>query len=292
MRQREQDVRRWAGQAWPERDWRLAELRHGAFHEVLVLPGGPVARLTEGLGHQERAQKEAEVMSIVAGLPLPVAVPRPLAAPVSVGGRSGQLTSLVTGRPVRDAPWSQVRDQLTGLLTAFGQVSEPQLACRLPVPRAWCGGTSWPDLVHELLVPRLPLHARAPAARVVADVLQVEALAEPHLVHGDVGLHNLLWSGDSVTGLIDVDGASWADPAIDVAPLVGTFGVLALAKDVAPEVLQRAMHHRATLPLQVAAAADLAGRAPLRDHALANFARRQAEGTLHDPSGAGPAPRA
>ena len=55
-----------------------------------------------------------------------------------------------------------------------------------------------------------------------------------------------------------------------------------------PDEIRRAMLHRATLPLQVAAAAHLAGLGSLRNHALGNFERRAVEGTLFDPSGERP----
>jgi hypothetical protein len=48
------------------------------------------------------------------------------------------------------------------------------------------------------------------------------------------------------------------------------------------------MRHRASLPLQVAAAAELTGDQHLRDHALTNFTTRLAAGTLYDPAGARP----
>ncbi len=276
---------RWANLAWPDHDWSRSELWQGAFHEVLVLPRGPAARLTTGPGHRDRVRRETEVMALLARLELPTPIPAPLSAPVTVDGRSGVLTSFVAGQTMETQDWSVVRGGLTRVLAALQQIEAVDVARLLPPPRGWCGGAGWQDVVSAQLVPLLPPHARAPANRVVADVLRAERLAEPQLVHGDFGLHNVLWTGATVSGLIDVDHASWGDPAIDVAPLIGAFGVSQLAADFEPEVLQRGMYHRATLSLQVAAAAQLADRTGLRDHALENFARRQAEGTLYDPEG-------
>lgn len=75
--------------------------------------------------------------------------------------------------------------------------------------------------------------------------------------------------------MIDADHAAWADPAIDVAPLLAHYDPAELALDLDDEVLRRAAIHRRSLSLQVAAAAELAGDDSLRDHALGNFARRQ-----------------
>ena len=69
---------------------------------------------------------------------------------------------------------------------------------------------------------------------------------------------------------------------------MGRFGAAALSEVIEPDVLRRAMVHRATLSLQVAAGAELAGDHPLRDFALRNFTTRLAAGALHDPCGAKP----
>jgi aminoglycoside phosphotransferase (APT) family kinase protein len=109
------------------------------------------------------------------------------------------------------------------------------------------------------------------------------------LCHGDFGPHNILWHQDRAAGLIDLDHACLGDPAIDLAPLIGCHGVQAIRPIARPDALKRAMFHRATLSLQVAAAAHLNGSYELRDHALRNFTSRNDNGTLFDPSGATPA---
>lgn len=282
-------VRAWARRAWPDQDWGRAEARHGAFHEVLVLPGGPVARVAEGLDQERRVARETLVMSLMANLDLPVPVPTPVSVPVTLAGRTGMLTSFVPGQPLHDAAWPDVRDQLMVLLGALQQTRLRDLHRSLPKPREWCGGASWPDIVHDRLISLLPTSAQEEAARVVADLLVAEQGAEPGLAHGDFGLHNVLWSGSNVSGLIDFDHCCWGDPAMDIAPLVGAFHAGAVTGVVDADTVRRAMYHRATLSLQVAAAAELAGKRALRDHALGNFAQRLAEGTLYDPGGELPA---
>jgi aminoglycoside phosphotransferase (APT) family kinase protein len=116
----------------------------------------------------------------------------------------------------------------------------------------------------------------------------VERESAPGCVHGDFGLHNVLWQSATARGLIDFDHLAWGDPAIDVAPLVGSFSAAQLSGDFDRELLRRAMFHRASLSLQVAAAAELAGDRALRDHALGNFTGRLRAGTLYDPAGTSP----
>ncbi|WAP52057.1 aminoglycoside phosphotransferase family protein [Arthrobacter sp. ATA002] len=127
------------------------------------------------------------------------------------------------------------------------------------------------------------------AIRVVAAVLAAEELVPPAVVHGDFGLHNVFWAGPQISGLLDFDNACLGDPAMDLAPLVGAFGAAAVTDIAGAEVVARAQLHRASLSLQVAAAAHLAGDHGLREFALGNFSDRFRRGTLYDP---GPRPGA
>jgi aminoglycoside phosphotransferase (APT) family kinase protein len=137
---------------------------------------------------------------------------------------------------------------------------------------------------------RVPV--RAAAADVVEEMLDAENGVPTAPVHGDLGMHNILWHESEdpsaelrISGLIDLDHAALADPAIDVAALLGQFGGAAVGSVVEPPTLRRAMLHRATLSLQVAASAELRRDYSLRDFALDNFTRRWDARTLYDPDG-------
>lgn len=131
---------------------------------------------------------------------------------------------------------------------------------------------TWPELVEEMTAADPELQERARVRR--DTVLELEASAEGSPVHGDLGMHNILWRSEGSAVVIDTDHAAWADRAIDIAPLFSAYGRDALAADLPGEVLDRAVAHRCVLSLQVAAAAELRGDGKLRDHALDNFARR------------------
>ena len=124
---------------------------------------------------------------------------------------------------------------------------------------------------------------RTAAHRVVGEVLECETDVQPALVHGDFGLHNVLWTQNRISGVIDFDHATVGDPAMDVAPLIGRFGASKVAEVYDPETVVRAKVHRASLPLQVAAAAELVSDTQLRNHALGNFYKRLRDGNLYDP---------
>jgi Ser/Thr protein kinase RdoA (MazF antagonist) len=185
--------------------------------------------------------------------------------------------------------WPDVRG---GLLTMLDELAAVRLEhdVALPAARTWCGGPDWPAIVEKRLVGHLPQDISDGAMAVVADVLSAEQDSAPSVVHGDFGLHNVLWQAGTASGLIDFDHLGVGDPAIDVAPLVGKFSIAELSHDFERELLRRAMFHRASLPLQVASAAELAGFASLRDHALGNFTHRSRIGILYSPAGESPAP--
>lgn len=280
-------LRAWAASAWPARKWTRSKVIFGAFHQVLLCESDVAARIAKGTGHQQRVEREALAARRVAALGLPFAVPQPIGDPVTHLARTGLLTTFVPGQVKTTSDWADLRDTVTDVLGAFRNVPADK-STALPPPRSWCGGNRWLDLVHDRLVDRLPARVRKSASRVATDVLAVETGTERGFVHGDLGLHNMLWSGRHLHGLIDLDHACWGDPAIDIAPLVATFGASRISEIAAPAVLDRAMYNRASLPLQVASAAELIGDHALRDHALRNFTTRFTEGTLYDPDHARP----
>jgi aminoglycoside phosphotransferase (APT) family kinase protein len=280
---------------WPGFEWRAAEVHHGAFHDVLVIRGHVVARLVRHVRVVARLVEEHRTFSVFSAQQSRWTTPKVLSPVCTVPqGGAGMLTSWVSGRHQTSAAWSSVAEEISALVRqveageAFATVGE------LPAPRAWCGGRRFPRIVSDRLAPLLSSGgAREAATRVVSDMLAAEQTIMPVPVHGDLGMHNILWhdagadrrTALTISGLIDLDHAAMGDPAIDIAPLLGQFGSAVLSDVLSPAVLSRAMLHRATLSLQVAAAAELRGDEALRNFALSNFDKRHAAGTLHDPDG-------
>ncbi|SJM66803.1 hypothetical protein FM101_10050 [Arthrobacter rhombi] len=117
----------------------------------------------------------------------------------------------------------------------------------------------------------------------MANVLEEESAATASLVHGDFGLHNIMWSEGKLSGIVDLDNACVADPALDLAPLIGQFGSNRVADIANRETVARAKIYRASLSLQVAAAAELVSDWKLKEFALCNFLERLDAGTLYGP---------
>lgn len=276
---------------WPEHQWRAGDLHRGAFHLVLTAPGGPSLRATLGQRGRERSRREANTLLTLEAARLALAIPRVIDGPHWAKLPRTWITSLTTvpGSPTADLTTCSAQ-RISAYTEALNTLRAASSACdnSLPPVRAWCGGDRWPGIVQRDLIPRLETPVGAVAAERVETLLEAESHVASTLCHGDFGPHNILWSEEKVASVIDFDHACMGDPAIDIAPLISFHGTSSVASLGSAEEIRRAMLHRATLPLQVAAAAHLAGLGQLRDHALANFERRFAERTLFDPNGETP----
>ena len=265
---------------WPDLHWDRARFRRGAFHHVAVLGEDAVVRVVFGLRHVRSTVSETANLAAFTNTELPFGIPSAMGTPFHGDGWSAQMNSFVPGEHRPLELWAAVRAALGAAVEAMANI--PPLSAGLRPVRDWCGAGEWPAVVAGITTV-LPAREAGAAAKVVRDVLAVEEVVVPAVVHGDLGLHNVLWKGSEISGLVDFDNACLGDPAMDLAPLVGAFGAAAVADIADGELVARAQLHRASLSLQVAAAAELAGDAYLRDFALENFSERFRAGTLYDP---------
>lgn len=263
---------------WPDLVWTRPVYSHGAFHHVAVLGSSGVVRVSFAADHDAQITREASALLAVSSAGLKTRIPK-LLRTHTCDTWSAMACTFIKGVRAADQPWDLVRQDLAGILD---DLRSAQLPTGLPSVRSWCGGDAWPDLVERITAECGP-RVRKAARMVVREVLGLEG-GVPSLVHGDFGPHNILWDESGALGLIDFDNACVADPAIDVAPLIGFYGAANVREIVDSDVLARAKVYRASLPLQIAAAAALAADGTLQRHALSNFTRRLEAGSLHDPS--------
>ena len=224
----------------------------------------------------ERASEPQGIRKRGSSFPGPTGLVRTVSGPLW----SAQVNSCIPGEHRSGVSWEQARGPLELILSGLREAASPRGTLR-PL-RQWCGGPQWPAVVDRIIQP-LDKAAKTAARRAVEEVLDAEAGVGTSLVHGDFGLHNIMWRGDQPSGVIDLDNACIGDPALDLAPLIGTFGSARVADIADRETIARAKIHRASLPLQVAAAAQLINDSKLKDFALANFQMRLHAGTLQDP---------
>ncbi|AYF75659.1 aminoglycoside phosphotransferase family protein [Nocardia yunnanensis] len=212
----------WLADVWPDHDWARAMLRKGCFHHVAVT-GTAVARVSCHGTQPERLAREHAVLSALEGLALPVECPRPLSTVVDRGGYSGMLVSVVPGAERSDWGWEALGGGLGELMRQLHEVEIVVGEGVLPAPRSWCGGRGWPDIVEDQVIAGLVPEVARVARVVVEDLLAAEADAQFGFVHGDFGPHNVLWSDEGVSGVIDFDHCCIGDPAMDLASLISFF---------------------------------------------------------------------
>ena len=260
-------------ECWPHLPWHRAHEAHGAFHSVLILPGAAVIRVRTGADHRSLTHREASTASMLAAAGL--RVPGALGDGVGTAQWTAHRYEVVDGAAFTPRSWQKDRGLILSLLEQWRgtAAAHPELRASLPPPRHWCGGEEWPRIAHRLTADSPDIASLARTR--IESLLKMEAGAEHTLVHGDFGPHNILLAAeDGVPWLIDTDNAAWADPALDIAPLLASYAAEDLAADFPDTMMQRAIAHRRTLSLQVAAAAAARGDTELVTHALGNFRRR------------------
>ena len=264
---------------WPDLAWDRNRDSHGAFHLIACLGAERVVRVSTGRGHRDRSEAEHANAQAVADADLPFLVPVPSAPPYHTTEWSATVFSYIPGEVRETLAGPQTCDLMIAVLAALAEIDVAQLPQELRDVRAWCGGDGWADLVKQC-VAVLPEEFQAMAYQLVEDVLTLAPPPRVTLVHGDLGLHNMVFAGTHPVGLIDWDNATVGDPAIDIAPFVRQFPLAILAATFDADLLARARCYSKTLSLQVAAAARLSGDQDLELHAVTNFYRRALEGTL------------
>lgn len=258
---------------WPHLPWHRAREAHGAFHSVLILPGAAVIRVRTGAEHRSLTHHEASTASTLAAAGL--RVPAAIGDAVGTAQWTAHRYQVVDGAGFMPRSWQEDRGPVLSLLEQWRGTAavHPELSASLPPPRHWCGGEEWPHIVHRLTAGSREIASLARPR--MERLIEMEAGAERTLVHGDFGPHNILLAAqDGGPWLIDTDNAAWADPALDIAPLLASYPEEDLAADFSDPLMQRAIAHRRTLSLQVAAAAAVRGDTELVTHALGNFRRR------------------
>lgn len=265
-------------ETWPEYSWDRAVLRHGAFHTVVMLDHA-VFRLRSGRNRRAAIDAEVAAMRTLTSYGLAIRSPRVISAGFHAKRWSAFATTVLPGTPMESGSWANDRAVILPLVECLRSAAPPP-GTAMPTARQWCGGLDFADLVEEVTAALVP-QVRTAARDAVITMLHGES-GDQLLLHGDFGPHNILVDGRE-PGLIDPDNLCLGDEAIDVAPLLGFYPVADLVRDLPSAVVARAVSVKRTLPLQVAVAAQLAGDARLRDHALGNFAARM--GSLPGHSG-------
>jgi aminoglycoside phosphotransferase (APT) family kinase protein len=169
-----------------------------------------------GATGREHVRREAIGCRLLAGSGLPV--PRLLASDLD-GEDAGGPANLLTWRPggVRLEPLGlDGIEALAGLAVAVHQQSVPM--ARRPPTFAFRGSAEpevsdwarWPELWRRALA----LWRAGPPA------------TPSGLLHRDFHLSNVLWRGDTVTGLVDWAETSWGPPDLDVAHACADFAML------------------------------------------------------------------
>lgn len=230
-------------------------VEHGS-NTLAALVGDVAVRI----GRQPAAAAELRrTQALVDALPeLPFHVPRSIGDDAEVDGYLAIAVERVPGST--SSPEQPDPGVLLELLEAIHGVALDPLREHLAVPRAFCGGDRWEEVLREGVIPLLPPDVRAGAVRRIDELAALD-VPERVLNHGDLGASNIHWQDDRIVGVLDWDLAAADDPAEDVAGVAASFGIWdALPAAFDDDTIRRARVFQRSFPLQVVGFAVLQDR--------------------------------
>lgn len=236
-----------------------ARLKHGQFHDVVLLPGVAAVRIARREAAARDLPRRAALLTGLATLGLPFEIPRPLTDVATIAGRAAVAVSWLDGHPLPRGEGDPRR--LATLLATLREVPLTAFDDLLGPPHAYAGGAAWHELLLTEAVPRLPARLREEALSRIAAAAGL-APVEPVLVHGDLAGENVHWAEDgSLVGVLDWDLAQPFDQAVDVACLAW-HGWDTVRAAVDAETYARARAWQPVFPLEQIVAAVLNGEPP------------------------------
>jgi aminoglycoside phosphotransferase (APT) family kinase protein len=241
----------------PGQSLRGAFVAQGGSHHAVVIPDVAVVRIARKPTAVSLLPRRTELLRRLNAMNLPFAVPAPLTDVVEVDGHTAVALSWLPGTAL---PRRTAVDpaELARLLDALRAIDVSQLDGLLGEPHEYAGGSRWPSLMLDDVIPRLPSAVRSDARRRIEDALALPPVA-PSLVHNDLAGENMHWSADHrLVGVLDWDLAQPFDPAVDAACLAW-YGWEAVASVVSAETLRRAHVWYRTFGLEQVAFAVLNG---------------------------------
>lgn len=243
-----------AGVVADPEDWEIHE--NGSAHTVIDVGHRLSVRIAKNHAVAQRVQRRTDLLR---ALPhdLPFETPRPLTRAIRRGGMTGVGLSWVPGAPREPgpAPARTLGRTLRGITGIDFSGLEPYL----DPPHAHWGGSDWAATLRDRVIPLLHPGFRTKARRYVDEAAALEPVA-PALIHGDFAGHNILWTRDRITGIIDWDHAAVSDPAWDIASAANCFGWEPLLRCVGRDWTERAKVLHRLLPLQAVGYAVVGGR--------------------------------
>ncbi len=251
----------------------------GQFHQVVV-GARRVVCFARTDSAAARLPERVEVLRVVDGLGLGVAVPQP----VSAAGSGYAVFTRVPGEPidVERVGDPSVADamaaDLAPLLHALAAAGATSKASALPGAPAG----RWSGFARDVRRALYPLMSEAGRARADAELAQVVGVsfAATSVVHGDLGGENLLWEWNDgaphLVGVVDWDGVARGDQAEDLAALAAGYGDGLLDRllqrlEAPDDVRGRIAAIRGTFALQQALSAAQDGDQEELDDGLAGY---------------------
>ena len=275
-------VRRHLSTLWPEFDWNAARYDRGAFHDVLIIEAADVvARISRSKFAADAAGERNTLLRQIANRVETFQTPVPIGEPERWSERHvAVLHTFVPGQDAKDLSGDD-SDEIRRVIDSFHDFCDVFQSTSV---RSFCGAADFPGIVEHLIAPKMADECARRARLAIEQLVAAEAEVIAQPIHGDLNSFNLRWADRKVVGVLDWDHAAMGDPAIDVAGILTSIGTSAAASIADAETLHRASLHRATFPLQIAAAGLLHDDERLMGTGIRNFEQRCRDSTLQWPA--------
>jgi 16S rRNA (guanine1207-N2)-methyltransferase len=206
--------------------WRVLGHLAGGYSDVVRLVGRgrvrAVLKIKHGQWWPDQLDRLRSVTDDLRRLGYPA--PEVLATGPLPEGRAYLLTEFLPGRPPAEATPGQL-DALLDAVSLHDAVHPPPVRDWSVMVTAFLNGGLTEASFHPTL-------ARAAAAALALIEHPVPALPSGGLVHGDFTARNALFTGDRLTGIVDLEAFGRGTPAIDIVALLGRVSDSATARQM------------------------------------------------------------
>ncbi len=212
----------------PIRSARLQD-HDGEFNDILVVNEEWIFRFPRRAENIPAFQRERQLLTRLQPF-LPLPIPNPLfgSGPAAGSHQVFMGYPLIPGQPLdvqaleaagQEDLLQTLAEQLADFLAALHHLDPVGLAVDLPEMDM----PAWTRTFFETVRLNLFSYMREDACKTVIDVFEAYFhqenlhIYQPCLIHGDFGGSNILFDGQSISGVLDFAGACISDPALDLA---------------------------------------------------------------------------
>lgn len=233
-----------AGAVVPPEQWEVHA--NGSAHMVVNAGHQVSVRIAKTPGAGAKVQRRTDLLRALPA-DLPFRTPQPLTRVLTKQGMTAVGLTWLPGHPRE--PGSASPRMIGRAMRAINAIDPGDLAPYTDPTYAFWGADHWVSTLRQRVVPLLLRDNQQRALRLVQEAAALDPV-EARIIHADFSGHNMLWTRERLTGVIDWDHACIGDPAWDIASAANWYGWETMRRCMGREWTERARVLYRLLPLQ------------------------------------------